>query len=268
LLASGIRVLLASLALLLSASLAGAQEGVDVESVEFEGNVRYSTENLKFSMRTREGKRFDKDLLARDLAMLRAYFEEISYVEEVGPKGVRLVFRVVENPLVSRVEFVGNEEYLETDLKPLVETRTGYPLAAYKLENDVRVLERRYRDAGYHFIEVRPEVLEDEGARRVVFRITEGPEVEVYDVAFTGNDSLPPGKLKGVMALRPAKLFGSTPFVERRLEEDRIALTKLYRDEGFLDVQVWVDGFDFDESGPPSGSWSRRGAPGPSARSR
>lgn len=246
--ARGIRALLAILAILAAAAFASAQEGVDVESIEFDGNVRYSTENLKFSMRTREGKRFDRDLLARDLAMLRAYFEEISYTEEVGPKGVRLVFRVVENPLVSRVEFVGNYEFLETDLRPLVETRTGYPLAAYKLENDVRVLQRKYRDAGYHFIEVRPEILEDEGARRVLFRIEEGPAVEVYDVIFTGNDSLPPGKLKAVMALRPAKLFGSTPFVERRLEEDRIALTKLYRDEGYLDAQVWVDGFEFDES--------------------
>ncbi len=244
----GIRRTAAAAAVLLAAAAALAQEAVRVDSISFEGNRRYSTENLKYSMRTKEGKGLDRDLLNQDLRMLRVYFEEISLSEEaVPPNGVRLVFRVSENPVVSRVEFTGVREFRVEDLQALVETRTGYPLASFKLENDAHQVERKYRDAGYHFVEVKAEVKEEEGARRVVFRVVEGPEVTVDDVLFEGNASIPAGRLRGVMALRPSKFLSPTEYVERRLEEDRIAVAKHYRDQGFLDARVWIRNVAFDD---------------------
>ena len=232
---------------LLSAAAASAQEAVRVDSITFEGNRRFSTENLKYSMRTKEGKPLDRDLLSQDQKMLYAYFEEVSIAEEaVPPNGVRLVIRVTENPLVSRVEFTGARAFKPEDLQALVETRTGYPLARFKLENDVHQVERKYRDGGYHFVEVKPEVREEEGARRVVFRIVEGPGVTVDEVRFEGNGSIGAGKLRGEMALRPSRFLSSTDFVERRLEEDRIAVARYYRDLGFLDARVWIKDVTFN----------------------
>ena len=142
--------LLAVPALLLAAGAAAAQESVRVEEIVVEGNRRFSTENVKYAMRTKEGKILDRDLLSRDQSMLYAFFERISIREEPLPGGVRLVLTVEENPLVSRVEFVGVTAFPEEELKPLVETRTGYPLAPFRLENDLRLLRARYRDDGYH----------------------------------------------------------------------------------------------------------------------
>lgn len=229
-----------------AAHVATAQEAVRVEAIEFEGNRRYSDQNLKYSMRTKEGKPLDRELLARDLSMLRSFFEEISLREDPVPGGVRLVFLVVENPLVARVIFLGNESFSEAELRPLVDTRTGYPLAGYRLENDVRVLERKYRDAGHHFVEVRTEQLDEEGARRILFRIVEGPEVEVDAVAFEGRVSLPESDLLSVLALRPSGFLSPRPFVERRLEEDRVALARRLREEGFLESRVWLKGVAFN----------------------
>jgi outer membrane protein insertion porin family len=224
-----------------------AQEAVKVAGISFEGNRRYSTENLRHSMRTREGDVLDRDRLNKDIAMLRAYFEEISYREEQVPGGVRLVFRVVENPLVSRVEFLGVEALLEEELRALIDTRTGYPLASFRLENDVARIVRRYKDEGYHWIEVKSQVLDDEGARRVLFRVVEGPYVSVDDVVFEGLSSVPERKVRGEMALRPAATFlTSTPYVERRLEEDRVAVARFLRDQGFLDAKAWIRDTTFD----------------------
>jgi outer membrane protein insertion porin family len=212
-----------------------------VAGISFEGNRRYSTENLKYSMRTKEGDVLDRDLLNRDIAMLRAYFEEISFAEEPVPGGVRLSFKVVENPLVSRVDFLGVAAFKEEELRTLVDTRPGYPLAGFRLENDVGRLERRYRDEGYHWAEVKAEALDDEGARRVLFRVVEGPYVKVSEVLFEGNEQISSKRLRGEMALRPSATFlTSTPFVERRLEEDRVALARYCRDQGFLDAKVWI----------------------------
>ena len=228
------------------AAPASAQESVKVESIRFEGNLRYSEANLKYSMRTKEGKPLDRELLARDLSMLRSFFDEISLKEEPVPGAVRLVFQVRENPLVARVYFLGIDHFTEEELKPLVDTRTGYPLAAYRLENDVRVLERKYRDAGFHFVEVRAETLEEEGARKVIFRVVEGPEVDVEAVRFQGLRTVEAKTLLQVMALRPAGLLSSRPYVERRIEEDRVAVARLLRDEGLLDARVWYRGVDFN----------------------
>lgn len=242
-----LRGVAAAAVLLLCAAAALAQESVRVESIRFEGNRRYSEANLKYSMRTKEGKPLDRELLARDLSLLRGFFDEISLKEESLPGAVRLVFVVKENPVVARVWFLGNEEFDEAELKPLVDTRTGYPLASYRLENDVRVLERKYRDAGFHFVEVKGETIEEEGAKKVVFRIVEGPEVEVEEVRFEGLRTLEPGRLMQVMALRPSGFLSPRPFVERRIEEDRVALARYCRDQGLLDSRVWFKSVSFDD---------------------
>jgi outer membrane protein insertion porin family len=239
---------LAALAILLAAALAAAQEAVKVVEIVFRGNRTYSTENLKYSMRTKEGRLLDRELLARDQSMLYEYFERVSLKEEPVEGGLRLVFSVEENRLVSRVDFLGVTRYPVEELRTLVDTRGGYPLAGFRVDNDVRRLERKYRDEGYHWIEVRAETLEDEGARRVVFRVIEGPEVVVDDVEFEGNDALGKGRLTPVMSQRPSKFLSPTPFVEGRLEEDRVALERLYHDEGFLDARVRILGVRFDDA--------------------
>lgn len=237
----------AALVLWLAAGVALAQEGVRVESIEFEGNRRYSTENLRYSMRTQAGKPLDRDLLNRDITMLRSFFDRVSLKEESVPGGVRLRFQVVENPLVAQVLFVGHHAFAEADLRALVWTKTGYPLASFQLENDVRLLERKYRDAGHHFVEVRAESLEEEGARRILFRIVEGPEVQVDAVRFEGLRRFPVKRALDALALRPSGFLAPRIFVERRLEEDRVALARALRGEGFLEGRVWLRGTAFSE---------------------
>ncbi len=245
-----LRGALAALLLLAGGAAALAQEAVRVESIEFSGLSSYSSQNLKYRMRTKEGKPLDRELLAQDVAMLRTYFEDFSFVEEpVAGGGVRFRFTVKENPLVSRVEFSGHSSFAEEELRSVVDTRTGDPLAGFRLEKDVLSLERKYREAGHHWVEVRADVLEDEGARRVVFRIVEGPPVDVEDVIFEGNAAIPAKKLLPEMALRPGnwvKFDFGTSYVERRLEEDRIAIEKYYHDQGFLEARAWIRGVSFN----------------------
>ena len=245
----GSRALIASAALLCLSALSLAQEGVKVVEIRFEGNRQYSEPNLEYSMKTKEGAVLDRDLLAQDEAMLHRFFETVSIREEAVPEGVRLVFVVTENPLVSRVDLLGVESLPLEEVRALAETRAGHPLAIYRLNRDRDVIARKYRDAGYHWVEVQSEILPDEGgARRVLFRVVEGPYVEVDSVVIRGAVSVPESELRGVMALRPTWLFlSSTPFVERRLEEDRVAVAQALRDRGFLDAKSWIEGVSFDD---------------------
>ncbi len=245
------RVLVPLACVLAPVRAAPAQESVDVQRIVFEGNRRYSEATLKYSMRTKEGKPLDRELLARDVSMLHDFFETISVTEEAVPEGLRLTFRVSENPVVSEVLFLGNVSMPEADLRADAETRRGYPLASYRLESDARRIARRYREDGYHFVEVKPEVLDDADAKKVVFRIVEGPRVLVTDVTILGNASFPYARLRRLMDLRSSRLLSPHPYVERKIEEDRVALLGFYRDEGFLDARVSVRDVRFadDRSG-------------------
>ncbi|MHC4922906.1 MAG: outer membrane protein assembly factor BamA [Planctomycetota bacterium] len=234
------------LVVLISAVAAFAQEAINVEKIVFEGNSRYSEATLKYSMRTKEGKPLDAELLARDVSMLRDFFETITYEEEFGPGGITLRFKVSENPLVAQVIFLGLNQKAEQELRPYIQTRTGYPLASFRLENDVRIIEKIYRDAGFHFVEVRSEVLDVEGAKRVVFRIVEGPEVCVDEVLFQGGDSVPSGEVLDLLSMSESGFLSPSLFVERQLEQDRVTISRRYRDEGFLDVKVRLRDVTFD----------------------
>lgn len=221
-------------------SAAYAQAGLEVQDIQFEGNRRYSSETVRQALRTKRGAKLDRALLNRDIEELYRFFDTVELVETTTPEGVVLLFKVTENPQITALAFRGNDRFSDSELDREIKTGRGLPLKKAEVENDRATLLRMYRRAGYHFVEVNAEVVDEAGGKSVTFVIYEGPEVCVDTITFEGAQAFKKEKLLEHMATRETGFLSlsSGLFDEGELEKDLLALRNFYRSEGYLNARA------------------------------
>lgn len=231
------------------ATQAFAQAGVEVRSLEFDGNRRYDEDTLRLALRTKIGQKLDRALLQEDINTLYGFFDTVELEEEQTAEGVNLRFLVTENPVVRLVKFTGLGSLSETEVSAVIETAKGRPMAEFRVENDARKITRLYKQQGFHFVEVEFEINDAVDGRDVVFNVREGPSVSVDELVFEGNASRTKGELGDNMATSEGGFLGlgASDFVEETLRLDLLTLRNYYRSEGWLDAAVDLLDLEFSD---------------------
>jgi outer membrane protein insertion porin family len=220
-----------------------AQAGSRVAGIKFEGSRTLDAEVLRQSLRTKVGSFLDESLLNEDVKTLYQYFATVKIGREQVGDQVTITFVVTENKFASEVRLVGVDELSESDVRAVMDTTRGRPVADFRLENDARRIERYYRLKGYHFVQVTPSVADTTEGQVVTFTVLEGPHVTVDTITFKGNDHIPRSRLLESMATQESGFLGlrSADYVEDTLVKDRALLVAVYRSEGYLDATVQIE---------------------------
>lgn len=231
------------------AASALAQAGARVASIEFKGNRRYDADTLRLSIRTKRGTPLDESALNEDVKTLYEFFSSVQVVKEQKGDEVSITFVVAENELVTDVLLGGVSGIAESDVRAVIDTTRGRPLADYRVANDARKIERLYRMKGYHFVEVRTETADSGDGKAVTFDVLEGPKVQVDKITFVGNEHIARSKLLDWMATQETGFLGlrGADYVAETLQKDRGSLTNYYRREGYLDAVVQVQSEEFSQ---------------------
>jgi outer membrane protein insertion porin family len=165
--------------------------------------------------------------------------------EAVRPEsgsGVVLQFTVEEHPTVDEVRFTGNRRIRTNDLLDVTLLKTGDMITTAKRRVDEQAIFDLYIERGYPDVEVYSEVLEEEtdrGIEHVVsFRITEGRQVTVREILFSGNDFASASTLRSQMETKQQSIFNSGVYQSAVLEQDRINIETYYRERGYVDARV------------------------------
>lgn len=215
--------------------------------VDVEGNKRVDAEVIRREMRSKPGDAFSAEELNKDVERLwrLRYFDDIRVTREDVEKGIRLVVKVVERPVVQRIRIKGNRRLRDSKLREEIEIKEKSSLQYYVLKLDEVKIRDAYLKDGYQFVEVRHETRTVEDGVEVTYRVNEGPKVRIAQVTFTGNTAFPPKKLLKEMTTRPKKFpsfIWPGIFKEADFEADVLKLKEFYRNEGWLDVAL---GWDF-----------------------
>ena len=146
-------------------------------------------EKIKPFIRTREGRPFDKELVAEDVRRLdssKMFVNIKTYFQNV-PGGKIVIFEVLERPILLDVKFVGNERVSKKRLQKEAGLKAGDPLDPFAVEEARRKIEEFYRTDGYN--KARVTLLEGDKPqdRRAIFLIDEGVKQKVQLVTFEGN---------------------------------------------------------------------------------
>ncbi len=203
-----------------------------VVSVDVSGNSHVPTDKILSVVRTRPGQPFDERLVREDLQSIfdLGYFsDQVPPLIRQRPDGIAITYRVIENPVIERITFTGNEHVPSDTLLALMDTAVGQVLNTNTFHQDVLKINSYYDKIGYSG-QVPTHVaglnISKDGV--LSLQIREGLTVSGIDI--TGNPILRPDLIRSVLTLKVGQ-----PYSEDARDKDYEALKKLYEK---FDLQV------------------------------
>jgi outer membrane protein insertion porin family len=170
-----------------------------------------------------------------------------------GSLGVFLIIKVKEFPRLGKVTINGNKEIKTAEIEKAFHPRNYEFIRPWELQDARRRIKALYEKEGYHFADVKfVQTPTKENAANVDLdvNISEGAEVTVRHIDFTGNTQVPSADLRSTFddthEKRWYKIFTSGSFDEKKYAIDKKLLLTYYRSHGFRDVailgdSVWVE---------------------------
>ena len=254
-------LLLLALPLLGPSFLSGQQtaEGATIGNLEIEfiGVQNVNVEVLRANMQVRSGMVYSEAIVDDSLRALYStgLFEYIDVKRtQISDGKLDLIFRVKSKYRVLAVYYDGNYRVKERRLKKEISTRANGSLNERLVKVDSQTLFEFYQKKGYTQVKVDYSIDRDPetGFGEVTFNIDEGPKVKVSKITFQGNVLEKNRRLVKQMKTRPwnwiSWLTGSGKLDEVQFEEDLIAVKDYYREEGYLDVEIYEDQIEYDYS--------------------
>ncbi len=148
-------------------------------------------------------------------------------------------FKVVENPVISKISFSGNSQLRSTELKDAVSLKEKGILTQSKIPVDERAVRDLYLQKGFTNVRVSSAVEKrEDGMVELIFTINEGKSTIVKSILFEGNQSFAQKTLKNTLTQKEKSLFDKGSFQESYIELDKQSVLKYYRDRGYIDAVI------------------------------
>jgi len=212
-----------------------------ITDIQIRGNVSVPTTTILEAVKTQVGDTFSAEAVNEDVRAIRnlGFFVDVTAKVEDYAEGYRLIFEVVERPILAEVTFEGNRALSDKRLQEVTELRPGGYLDFYLLGVAAERIRDLYSERGYQFARVTKEVTRKDNRYAVTFRIVEGPRVRIRAVRFQGNTAFPDRKLRGLLRTKPYQfIFSKGIYDPATLETDLLRLTRFYQQAGYMDVKV------------------------------
>jgi len=122
-----------------------------IASIEIVGNEEISEEQIRAAITSEVGGQFSEEQVAQDreTVLNLGWFQTVAVERESVESGIRLVFRVTENPVIEEIEFEGIRELTGEELLAAMDTKPGQVYNAPRLARDAQAVEDLYRSKGY-----------------------------------------------------------------------------------------------------------------------
>ena len=218
-------------------------------SIVVEGNRRVETDTIKSYFRVGPGERIDPVKADEGVKALFA----TGLFQDVRPSwaGNRLIITVVENQVISRIQFEGNKRVKDEQLLQEIQSKPRGALSRPQVQADVQRIVDIYRHNGRYDVHVDPKVIERPNNRvDLVFEITEGLKTTVKEIDFAGNRAFSTWRLRDVIKTGQANILSflknNDLYDPDRVEADRELLRRFYLKNGYADVRIVSAVAEFD----------------------
>ena len=221
-----------------------AAEDYIVRDIKVDGLVRLTPANVYGMIPLNSGDRVSDAALANAIRSLYAtgLFDDI----KTEKQGDTLVFKVVERPLISKVEFKGNKlipkEALEEGLKKMGITE-GEVLKKSALQTVESELEQQYMQQGRYDADVKVVTTAKPNNRvDLTIEFVEGKAAKVVDINIIGNTVFKESEIEQAFAVKES---GWTSIISRndRYAREKMAaslesLRALYLNKGYINFNI------------------------------
>ena len=226
----------------------GAEKNLfKVDTIVIEGVKKVEKESLLEKISSRPGMVLDNYLLHKDIQTIyqMKYFEQVEAYRESRKGKNRLIFKVLEKPIISKIVFQGNSEIKEDDLLTHIKTKLHNILDVNTIKSDLMALTKQYEEKGFFLAKISYRLKKIAPDRvELYFNIHEFDKVRVKKIIFLGNKAFSDEELKSIMETREESLFsfmsGGGNFRELNFKTDVERIKYFYKIKGHLQINVGV----------------------------
>lgn len=200
-----------------------------IVSVEVEGNKLVPRDQILEVLSTKTGEALEEAKLNRDLHSIYdlGFFTDVKAEKVKTEKGLKLLFLVVENPIVQQIEIQGNSIVQSSKLFSLMKTTSGKILNTRTLYGDVLVINQYYENQGYtdpsnHVVDLS---WSKEG--KVGLKIQEG--IVIREIQVHGNTVYPEARIRSLVKTKVGDVFN-----RKSIEADLGNVANLYKDDDYI----------------------------------
>lgn len=216
-----------------------AQESLS--SIEIQGNRRVETPTVMSYIDIKPGQRVSKDKEEEILKNLFAtgLFADV-VIEQVGP---RLLIKVVENKIINRIAFEGNDHLKDEILQAELNLKPREVYTPGRVQEAAQKIRDMYRLSGRYGAKVEPKIIEREENRvDLIFEITEGKLTRINKIIFVNNSHFSSSKLASIILTKETRWYrffsSDDTYDPDRLSFDKELLRRYYHEQGFADFKV------------------------------
>ncbi|MDX1483149.1 MAG: outer membrane protein assembly factor BamA [Alphaproteobacteria bacterium] len=212
-----------------------------VLQIRVEGLQRIEPETVRSYMVIRAGDEFDAAKVDESLKRLfgTGLFADVS-IRRVGDI---LVVRVVENPVINRVAFEGNDFMEEEALRKEIKLRSRVVYTRTRVQNDVKRIIDLYSRQGRFAVTVVPKIIQRPQNRvDMIFEIDEGRPTLIRRISFIGNKSFSDRRLRSIIQSAETSFYAfltaDDVYDPDRIRFDEELLRRYYNSKGYADFRV------------------------------
>jgi outer membrane protein insertion porin family len=216
---------------------------IPVAAVIIRGSEMMSTPTVMSYLKTRAGGSYDMDTVQEDTRTLvgTKLFADVRVQVDALPDGRVNVYFLLRDLLttIQTLEYRGAKHFKDDELNLVTDLRLGAPLNPTKNKLACQAIIRKYNEDGRPFAECYLLKGGKPGDTEVLFQITEGPQVKIGSLQFTGNRFVSGDVLAThIHSDKPILgVFGGA-FSKETIEDDTGKLRAYYRSFGFHDVDI------------------------------
>ncbi len=210
-------------------------------SIVVQGNRRVESDTIRSYFNLRPGERLDALKIDEGVKALFA----TGLFQDVRPstQGGRIVITVVENQVISRIQFEGNKRVKDEQLLQEIQSKPRGSLSRPTVQSDVQRIVEVYRRNGRYDVSVEPKIIDRPNNRvDLVYEIREGGKTTVQDIVFIGNRAFTDWRLKDLIRTGKSNILSflktNNLYDPDRVESDRDILRRWYLKNGYADVQI------------------------------
>lgn len=223
-----------------------------IVSVDISGNVHVPTQTIMGVIATKPGQPYDPKIVQADLQRIFAlgYFaDQAAPLVRQRPGGIAITYRVIENPVITKIAFTGNNHVPSDTLLALMDTSVGQVLNSNTLRQDFLKINSYYDRIGYggqlpsHVTNLNI----DAQTGALTLDIKEG--LTITRVVIGGDPLLTPNLILPVLNVKPG-----VEYSDALRDKDFQALQSLYQDKYNLILGGFEGGIDATTVDPKAGT--------------
>ncbi|MCX4348541.1 MAG: outer membrane protein assembly factor BamA [Alphaproteobacteria bacterium] len=229
-----------SLGLMLSYQVEAAE--IYVRDIEVDGLQRVETETVLSYLNINKNSNVSSDYLNASLKRLfeTGLFADVNF--DRRGDGL-LVIKLVENPIINKRVFDGNDKIDDALLESEVQLKSGSIYNIAKVQEDVQRILEVYKRSGRYATAVEPKIIKrDQNRVDLVYEISEGPEAAISKVNFVGNTHYSDDDLQSEIMSKESRwyrLFSSAEnYDPEKTNYDKELLRRFYLKRGYADFRV------------------------------